>query len=167
MSSSSERHDDGATAMAVGASNAALATSSEDASDDVLDGPLRRLDHILRALPASELSALIRRLGIRVDPQKRIDTPSQVARALVGIPDVRDPSRLQSSSRELLYRVAEAGGSLVVPSVPAGLEALIGRGVLFARKVEAGIELVLPIAFLVQLKSWEGEDPRALRALLS
>jgi hypothetical protein len=30
-----------------------------------------------------------------------------------------------------------------------------------------GIELILPAAFLVQLKTWEGEDPRGLRALLS
>lgn len=171
MSSTRERQDEGVAVAAVGPSNAALDTSTgastEESPEDVSEGPLRRLDHILRALPVSELNALIRRLGIRIDPQKRIDTPSQVARALVGIPDVRDPSRLQPSSRELLYRVAEAGGSLVVPSVPTGLEPLIGRGVLYARKIEAGIELVLPIAFLVQLKSWEGEDPRALRALLS
>ena len=106
-------------------------------------------------------------MGIQIDPGKRIDTPSQVARALVGIPDVRDPARLAASSRELLHRIAEAGGSLVVPSLPAGLEPLLGRGVVFARKVDQGIELVLPTAFLLQLKSWEGEDPRALRALLA
>lgn len=169
MSSTSGRHDEEVPPAAVGPSNVAFAAAAaaEASVDEETDGPLRRLDHILRALPASELSALVRRLGIRIDPQKRIDTPSQVARALVGIPDVRDPSRLQPSSRELLYRVAEAGGSLVVPSLPAGLEPLVGRGVLYARKIDAGIELVLPIAFLVQIKTWEGEDPRALRALLS
>ncbi|WP_231511184.1 hypothetical protein [Chondromyces apiculatus] len=106
-------------------------------------------------------------MGIRIDAAKRIDVPSQVARALVGLPDVRDPSRLPTASRELLHRTAEAGGVLVVPSLPAGLEPLIGRGVVYARKVDKSIELVLPIAFLVQLKSWESEDPRSLRALLA
>ncbi|MFT3770071.1 MAG: hypothetical protein QM820_31975 [Minicystis sp.] len=121
----------------------------------------------MRALPESELNALINRMGIRVDPGKRIDTPSQAARALVGIPDVRDTSRLSAGSRELLHRIAEAGGSLIVPSLPAGLEPLLARGVVFGRRIDQGIELVLPTAFLLQLKSWEGEDPRALRALLA
>lgn len=127
----------------------------------------RRLDVILRALPESELKGLITRMGIRIDTAKRIDVPSQVARALVGLPDVRDPSRLPNASRELLHRIAEAGGVLLVPSLPAGLEPLIARGVVYARKMQSGIELVLPIAFLVQLKSWESEDPRSLRALIA
>jgi hypothetical protein len=136
-------------------------------SDDFGDPAMRRLDVILRALPASELSSLIRRMGIRIDAQKRIDAASQAARALVGLPDVRDPSRLPPQSRELLHRVAEAGGLLVVSSLPAGLEPLIARGVVYGRKGEHGIELVLPTAFLVQLRSWESEDPRSLRALLA
>ncbi len=130
-----------------------VAMSQGDADSDAMP---RRLDMILRALPDAELGSLIARMGIQIDPGKRIDTPSQVARALVGIPDVRDPARLAASSRELLHRIAEGGGSLVVPSLPAGLEPLLGRGVVFARKVDHGIELVLPTAFLLQLKSWEG-----------
>jgi hypothetical protein len=141
-------------------SRAALVTEPREAMP-------RRLDEILRALPESELDALIGRLGIRIDPHKRIDVPSQAARALVGLPDVREPARLPAASRELLHRLAEAGGSLVVPVVPAGLEALLGRGVVYARKVGRSIELVLPAAFLVQLKTWESEDPRSLRALIA
>ncbi len=128
---------------------------------------LRRLDVILRSLPPRELQGLIGRMGIRIDPAKRIDAPSQAARALVGLPDVRDPSRLPTASRELLHRIAEAGGSLLVSALPAGLEPLVGRGVVYGRKADDGIELVLPTAFLVQLRSWESEDPRALRALLA
>ena len=131
------------------------------------DASARRLDVILRALPESELASLVKRMGIRIDPAKRIDAASQAARALVGLPDVRDPSRLPALSRELLHRVAEAGGILLVPSLPAGLEPLIARGVLFGRKVDRGIELVLPTAYVVQLRSWESEDPRSLRALLA
>ncbi|HMR80663.1 MAG TPA: hypothetical protein PKD61_36385, partial [Polyangiaceae bacterium] len=49
---------------------------------------------VLRALPPRELSKLIERVGVVVDEQKRIDVPSQVARALINLPEARDPSRL-------------------------------------------------------------------------
>jgi len=129
--------------------------------------PARRLDTILRALPERELNALIERMGIRVDGKKRIDTPAQVARALVRLPDVREPGRLPAASAELLRRIAEANGSLVVHALPGGLEVLVRRGVVFAKMVDEAVELCLPTAFLVQMKSWEGEDPRSLRALLA
>jgi hypothetical protein len=130
-------------------------------------GSLRRLTDILQALPPTELESLISRMGIRIDASKRIDPPAQVARALVALPDIRDPGRLPAASRELLYRIAEAGGVLHVPSLPAGLETLVHRGMVFGRKGGKGFELVLPTAFLLQLKSWEGEDPRTIRALVA
>ena len=127
-----------------------------------------RLVDILRALPSGELASLVARLGIRIDPAKRLDAPSQVARALVALPDLRDPSRLPQASVELLHRVAEARGSLVVTTVPAALEPLSARGLMFARGERSKrVELVLPAAFLVQLRSWEGEDPSGIRALLA
>jgi len=127
----------------------------------------QHLADILRALPQGELDGLISRLAIRIDPAKRIDVPSQVARALVSLPELRDPGRLHPASMELIHRVAEARGSLVVSSVPPALEPLIARGLMFARSADGGVELILPAAYLVQLKTWEGEDPRSLRALLS
>jgi hypothetical protein len=128
---------------------------------------IHRLADILRALPQGELDGLIARLGIRIDPAKRIDVPSQVARALVSLPELRDPSRLPPASIELMHRVAEGRGTLVVASVPPALEPLLARGLMFARGSETGVELILPAAYLVQLKTWEGEDPRSLRALIS
>lgn len=154
-------------AEAASARSGERAAAGRDRAADDADGFPRRLDAILRALPATELSSLIARMGIRIDPTKRIDTPSQAARALVGLPDVRDTSRMSAASRELLHRIAEAGGALVVPTLPGGLEPLLARGVVFGRRLDHGIELVLPTAFLLQLKSWEGEDPRAMRALLA
>jgi len=144
----------------------------------------RRLVDILRALPRGELDSLIARLGIPIVAAKRIDTPSQVARTLVALPEVRDTSRLPNASAELLHRIAEARGSLLVQSIPIGLEPLAARGIVFARvraadaappssqsgRASSGpttIELVLPYAYLVQLRSWEGEDPRGIRALLA
>jgi hypothetical protein len=127
----------------------------------------RRLVDILRALPEGELDALTSRLGIRVDPAKRLDAPSQIARALVALPDLRDPSRLAQASVELLHRVAEARGSLTIAAMPPALEPLLARGLMFARGERGKIELVLPLAYLIQLRSWEGEDPRGIRALLS
>ena len=132
--------------------------------------PVYRLVDVLRALPASELDALVSRLGIRIDPAKRLDPPSQVARMLVTLPETRDPSRLPPASVELLHRVAEARGSLFVSTIPPALEPLLARGLMFARGAERepkSVELVLPTAYLVQLKSWEGEDPRGIRALLA
>ncbi len=136
-------------------------------SEQPAEGSFRRLTNIVRALPESELASLIKRLGIRVDPQKRIDVPSQVARALVGSPDVREPSRLPAASQELIHRVAEANGLLEVSSLPPGFEVLMAKGIVFARRVDAGFQLVLPFAYVVQLPSWPTEDPRSLRALVA
>lgn len=127
-----------------------------------------RLVEILKALPKTELDSLVARLGVRVDPAKRLDPPAQVARALVALPELRDPGRLPQPSVELLHRVAEARGVLVVSALPPALQPLAERGILFARaRAKGRIELVLPTAYLVQLRSWEGEDPRGMRALLA
>ncbi|MFO0678652.1 MAG: hypothetical protein U0169_19125 [Polyangiaceae bacterium] len=127
----------------------------------------RRLVDVLRALPTRELDALVSRLGIRIDSAKRIDAPSQIGRALVALPEVRDPHRLPTASLELLHRVAEARGSLAVDVVPPALEPLAARGIMFARATGVGVELVVPPAYLVQFRSWEGEDPKGIRALLA
>jgi hypothetical protein len=139
----------------------------------VIDGSSRLVD-VLRALPTKELNSLIDRLGIRIDAAKRLDTPGQVARALVALPDLREPARLPPAAVDLLHRVAEAKGSLLVTAVPPSLEPLLARGLMFARAASASpragrgpVELVLPVAHLLQLRSWEGEDPRGVRALLA
>lgn len=129
--------------------------------------PIRLVD-ILKALPEGELTSLVNRLGVRIDPAKRLDPPQQVARALVALPDIRDPSRLPQASVELLHRIAEARGCLVVHSVPPALQPLVERGIVFARVVEKGsVELLMPAAYLIQLRAWDGEDPRGVRALLA
>lgn len=127
--------------------------------------PIRLVD-VLRQLPEAELDSLIARLKIKVDEAKRIDVPSQVARFLLQLPELRDPSILPGPTRELLYRIAEAGGVLAARSLPAAVEPLVARGVVFVRSHGSGIELLLPIAYLLQLKPWEGEDPRGIRAML-
>jgi hypothetical protein len=143
-----------------------------------MQGQTTRLVDVLRALPAKELNGLIDRLGIRVDAAKRLDTPSQVARALVALPDLREPARMSPSSVDLLHRVAEARGTLLVTAVPPSLEPLLARGLMFARSAGRDastvgtartqiIELVLPTAHVLQLRTWEGEDPRGARALLA
>jgi hypothetical protein len=109
----------------------------------------------------------VRRVGIQLDAKKRIDLPAQAARALVRLPDVREPGRLPPMSAGLLYRLADAGGVLDVTGLPVGLEELVRRGIVYVRVGDGTVELVLPTAFLVQLPSWEGEDPRSLRALLA
>src|SRR5262249_42443403 len=76
-------------------------------------------------------------------------------------------ARVSPASVELLHRVAESRGSLIVATVPPALEPLLARGLMFARAIGNGVQLILPTAYLVQLRSWEGEDPRGMRALLS
>ncbi len=137
-------------------------------TDERAEGGLKalRLVDVLRALPPRELRSLVSRLKLRIDEAKRIDPPSQVARALVALPEARDPSQLPGPTRELLYRIAEAKGVLVVEGLPPAVEPLVARGIVYARARGGGeIELVLPIAFIVQLRSWEGDDPRGARAL--
>ncbi len=128
-------------------------------------GPIRLVD-VLRQLPEREIESLIGRLRIRVDEAKRIDVPSQVARVLLQLPELRDPGILPGPTRELLYRIAESRGILHARSLPAAVEPLVARGVVFVRGRGSGVELLLPIAHLLQLRPWEGEDPRGVRALL-
>ncbi len=129
---------------------------------------LLRLADILKALPSAELASLVSRLGIRIDSAKRLDPPAQIARALCALPELRDPSRLPQASVELLHRIAEARGLLVVATVPPALQPLAERGLVFARGVsKTEVELMFPAAYLVQLRAWEGEDPRGVRALLA
>jgi hypothetical protein len=123
---------------------------------------------VLRLLPARELQAIVEGLRIEIDRAKRIDAPAQVARALVCLPEARDPSCLPATAQQLLHRIIEARGVLRVDALPSAVEPLVARGLVFARAGEGGgAELLLPIAYMVQLKSWEGENPRGIRALLT
>lgn len=127
-----------------------------------------RLEQVLRLLPARELQAIVEGLRIEIDRGKRIDVPAQVARALVCLPEARDPSCLPATAQQLLHRIVEARGVLRVDALPSAVEPLVARGLVFARASEGGgAELLLPVAYMVQLKSWEGENPRGIRALLS
>jgi hypothetical protein len=129
--------------------------------------PIRLVD-VLRQLPERELESLIGRLKIRIDEAKRIDVPSQVARMLLQLPELRDPGILPGPTRELLYRIAEAGGVLAAATLPPAVEPLVARGIVFVRGGDSGgIELLLPVAYMLQLRLWEGEDPRGVRALLA
>lgn len=126
-----------------------------------------RLVEVLRQLPEREIGSLIARLKIRIDEAKRIDVPSQVARLLLQLPELRDPAILPGPTRELLYRIAEAQGVLAASTMPPAVEPLVARGIVFVRGRDRGLELLLPIANMLQLRSWEGEDPRGARALMA
>ena len=101
------------------------------------------LTDVLRVLPDKELESVVERLGIHIDPAKRIDVPSQIARALVATPEMRDLSHFPSQTRELLHRIAEAKGVLFAPSLPASVEPLVARGIVYARGTKDGVELNL------------------------
>jgi hypothetical protein len=124
------------------------------------------LEAILAALPKKQLDALIQRLDLRIDRAKRIDPSQQAARLLLSGNEARD-LRLPGASRDLLHRVAERGGRLHITSLPGASEALIARGLIYVHSARGKIELRLPTALMLQLRSWDGEDPRCMRALLS
>lgn len=142
-------------------------SSRRDSTQPGRPGGAIRLVDVLRVLPERELESLIARLRIRTDEAKRIDVPSQVARMLLQLPEIRDTSLLPGPTRELLYRIAEAKGVLLAGALPPAVEPLVARGIVFVRGAQRGVELLLPIAYMLQLRSWEGEDPRGVRALLS
>ncbi len=141
-------------------------STSSNPSAPPLPEPIPLVD-VLRALPKKELNSLILRVKAKVDPAKRIDVQSQLARTLLVLPELRDPASLPLATRDLLHRIAEERGNLVVETLPGAVEPLIERGIVFARKMDAGFELVLPVAFMLQLRAWAGEDPRSVRALLA
>lgn len=141
--------------------------SGGETSAEQEDGQSLALVSILRSLPKKEFTSLIRRVDAAVDPAKRIDVPSQVARTLLMSPELREPGRHGRAAHELMVRLAEARGRLVVEAPPPGLEPLVERGLVYVRKAPEGMELLLPIAFLLQMKTWPGEDPRSARALLA
>lgn len=126
-----------------------------------------RLVDVLRALPDGEFVALVSRVGASVDPKKRLDPPSQLARFLASLPELNDPGRLPVPSLALLRRIADDGGVVAVRAIPPAASHLLARGLVFARGAKGALELVLPIALLLALRPWDGEDPRGLRALLS
>jgi hypothetical protein len=65
-----------------------------------------RLVDVLRVLPERELESLIARLKIRTDEAKRIDVPSQVARMLLQLPEIRDTSLLRAAAADRLHAAA-------------------------------------------------------------
>lgn len=133
-----------------------------------VESPAIRLEEVLRLLPERELGSLVQRMRIRIDETKRIDVSSQVARALLILPEARDPTQLPGPTRELVYRLAEDRGVLFTEELPPGLDLLVARGLCYVRQHERGrLEVLLPIAFMIQLRPWEGENPRGIRALMS
>ena len=126
-----------------------------------------RLVDVLRALPARELEALATRIGATLDRAKRIDPPMQIARLLASPGELRDLQRFSSAAVQVIRRIADAGGVLLVEALPQGLDVLVARGIVHARMQDGGYELVLPTALLLQVPPWEGEDPRSLRVLLA
>lgn len=142
-------------------------TEASNESEGTTGTEAMGLVQVLRALPKKEFQSLISRIDAAVDPAKRIDVPSQVARVLLTSGELREPSRLGRAAADLMVALAQGGGHLVVEGSPAGLEPLVKRGLVFAKKSKDGLELIFPIAFMLQMKSWDGDDPRSARALLA
>ncbi len=128
--------------------------------------PLRLID-ALKALPPRTFDALVKSARVKIDSNKRIDAPSQVARAIVTQSLAKDASSLGAAANELLCRVAASGGLLVTAELAAHSEGLVESGLLFVQPIEGCYELWIPSPILLQLKPWLGEDLHGMRALFA
>ena len=137
-----------------------------------------RLQDALAMIPAERRVTLREARGIVIDPRKRIDEVEQIARALVARTDLRQ-SRFPSDARHLLWRLAQAGGTLGSGASDPGASVLCELGIAYSSRWLASTRgagrtgkrlavdaLVLPSAFVVQVPQGPGDDPRSLRACL-
>ncbi|MCL2823912.1 MAG: hypothetical protein FWD57_07975 [Polyangiaceae bacterium] len=129
-------------------------------------GPVRLVD-VLRDMSDKEIKQLARAAGAKIDASKRVDAAVQLARELVAMPLLRDFGALDSASAQLVRRLIEANGVLQVRQLPAAVHQLRKSGLVLFNECDGWHELLLPTAFLVQIPTWEGEDPRGIRSLLS
>jgi hypothetical protein len=142
-----------------------------------------RLQTCLEMLAPADREMLRNRRSIRLDPKKRLDEIEQTARCLVAETDLRH-SKFPADVRQLLQRLAVAGGVLPGGANDPGARLLCDLGIAFpstppappkargARPTAAPprpppTTLVLPAAFLVQVPAGEGEDPNSIRACFS
>jgi hypothetical protein len=124
------------------------------------------LSDLLEALGPEELALVVARAGIELDAAKRIGERAQVARALAGRVKLRG-NTWTDSEQALLVMLARAGGRARFRSRPAAANALCDGVWLFEKKQPGCVELILPVAYLLQFPPWEGEDPRGIRSLLA
>lgn len=136
---------------------------------------VRGLSELLRGLSEPERALLAEKTHVRLDEGKRIGSDQQLARALVTRPEQKSLRGLSAAERAVVFTLAQEQvesrtepASLPTPLLDAA-RALCDRAWVF-RAPERGVEanqFVLPTAHLLQLPSWEGEDPLSLRRLLS
>lgn len=121
----------------------------------------------------AEQTSLIQRHRFDIDPAKRVDVPTQIARALAYRGELRDPTRLDAPARALLERLVLADGILLAGestvasdggSLPSGADELLAADLVF---LAAGSQLFMPVAYLLQVPAVQGEERFSLRALFA
>lgn len=126
-----------------------------------------RLAESLSELDEHTLGSISRSIGLRIDPAMRLAPALQVARAVTLLPEARDSDLLPPEVRRLVQALAQTRGRQHVAEVSSAARWLAERGLLFVRRAASGGALLsLPAAVRLQLKPWEGEDPRSARVLL-
>src|SRR5262249_1023358 len=119
----------------------------------------------LRALAPTGLTRIAKVFRIEVDPEKRIDAAAQVARALAVRPELTEVHGVDARSTALLRQLALANGILAGLASTATIEKLLQRALVFRDARTAS--LILPAAYVLQLHTWDGEEPRGVRAILA
>lgn len=123
------------------------------------------LGELLRGLPQAELLALAERTHVGLDSTKRIGFAEQLARALVMRPEIRRMGSFDASEQAILWSLAS--GAPLLAALEHKAQRLVDQGWVFPVDVGQARTLMLPIAYLLQLPSWQSEDRQALRVLLA
>src|SRR5262245_30433110 len=126
--------------------------------------PAAALMRLLAILSEPDLLALAARTQVTLDRNKRIGIVTQLARGLVARPEQSSLRGLSAAERAVVFALAR-DLDLEVQLEPSA-RALAERGWLF-RDPGRAEGWVLPLAYRLQLPSWEGEEPTSLRRLLS
>lgn len=121
----------------------------------------------LRGLPERELTRLGKELNVPLDDNKRIDDATQIARVVVGAGTLTREGALSAAERQLIQRLIEGRGLATFGEKPAAAHELELQGLLFCFEQDAEVTVCLPVALLLQLPTWDGEDSNSARSLLS
>jgi hypothetical protein len=129
------------------------------------------LQQVLESLSEARLQELAQHVGVEFDERKRIGRAVQLARAMASRRDLQRPSAVSPAARDLLVQLARQAGvlprqDLLVEHEPA-LEELTAKGWSFELSVGSQRCVVLPVAFILQLPRWEGEEATSARSLLA
>jgi hypothetical protein len=119
----------------------------------------------LAALDDDALDGLAARFGVVLDDKKRLGRAEQLARGLAHLPQKLRMERMPDELLESVRLLSSAPRGLARSSLPRGVLAHVGQGLVYAEPGASG-RLFIPDAYRLQLPASPSDSPRAARLLL-